>query len=208
MATPLAWPDRHEPVTNAIKYSPPGGTVELDVRQDPARRTATLVRQRQRSGHSRGRPRPHVFERFYRGDSTRPVAAAASGLAVVAQLVKAHGGSVRARRHARRHEDRSRLSDCVRHGRAPPSPEERTLPAVISSSSQIKLDVAGSFVGEGGHVEVVAPERDSCRRRRPRTHRQRELHPRVPIRNRRSLVHHEVTGATAGERPTPLRPCR
>lgn len=38
--------------------------------------------------------RPHVFERFYRSDSTRPVAGSGIGLAVVAQLVKAHGGTV------------------------------------------------------------------------------------------------------------------
>ncbi len=33
-------------------------------------------------------------ERFYRSDSTRPVAGSGIGLAVVAQLLKAHGGAV------------------------------------------------------------------------------------------------------------------
>jgi two-component system sensor histidine kinase MprB len=35
-----------------------------------------------------------VFERFYRSESTRTVAGSGIGLAVVAQLVKAHGGTV------------------------------------------------------------------------------------------------------------------
>jgi signal transduction histidine kinase len=36
-----------------------------------------------------------VFERFYRSDASRPVAGSGIGLAVVAQLVKAHGGTVK-----------------------------------------------------------------------------------------------------------------
>jgi two-component system sensor histidine kinase BaeS len=80
-------------LTNAIKFTPTGGTLDLDVRRGPALRTATVTV----SDNGPGIPakdRPHVFERFYRGDSTRPVAGSGIGLAVVAQLVKAHGGTV------------------------------------------------------------------------------------------------------------------
>ncbi len=35
-----------------------------------------------------------MFERFYRSESTRPVAGSGIGLTVVAQLVKAHAGTV------------------------------------------------------------------------------------------------------------------
>jgi two-component system sensor histidine kinase BaeS len=79
-------------LTNAIKFTPPSGTIELDVRSSVRRETTLTV-----SDSGPGIPvddRPHVFERFYRGDSTRPVAGSGIGLAVVAQLVKAHGGTV------------------------------------------------------------------------------------------------------------------
>jgi two-component system sensor histidine kinase BaeS len=37
---------------------------------------------------------PHVFERFWRGEQARGVAGSGIGLAVVAELVEAHGGGV------------------------------------------------------------------------------------------------------------------
>ncbi len=80
-------------LTNAIKFTPAAGTIDLAVRENPAQRQATLTV----SDNGPGIPiddRPHVFERFYRGESTRPVAGSGIGLAVVAQLVKAHGGTV------------------------------------------------------------------------------------------------------------------
>ena len=80
-------------LTNAIKFAPAAGTIDLAVRQDPAQRQATLTV----SDNGPGIPiddRQHVFERFYRSDSTRPVASSGIGLAVVAQLVQAHGGTV------------------------------------------------------------------------------------------------------------------
>lgn len=80
-------------LTNAIKFTPAAGTIDLVVRENPAQRQATLTV----SDNGPGIPiddRPHVFERFFRSDSTRPVAGSGIGLAVVAQLVKAHGGTV------------------------------------------------------------------------------------------------------------------
>lgn len=77
----------------AVKFTPPGGTIDLAVRQNPVQRHATLTV----SDTGPGIPvddRPHVFERFYRSESSRPIAGSGIGLAVVAQLVKAHGGTV------------------------------------------------------------------------------------------------------------------
>ena len=80
-------------LTNAIKFTPTGSIVDLAVRLDPKEQQATLTV----SDNGPGIPIndcPHVFERFYRSDSSRPVAGSGIGLAVVAQLVKAHGGTV------------------------------------------------------------------------------------------------------------------
>ncbi len=80
-------------LTNAIKFTPPGGAIDLDVRQSTTGRQATLTVSDNGPGIP-ARDRPHVFERFYRADATRPVAGSGIGLAVVAQLVKAHNGTV------------------------------------------------------------------------------------------------------------------
>jgi two-component system sensor histidine kinase MprB len=72
---------------NAIKWSPPGGAVEirlfdgrLAVRDHgPGIAEADL---------------PHVFDRFYRSASARALPGSGLGLAIVKQTVDAHGGSV------------------------------------------------------------------------------------------------------------------
>ena len=78
---------------NAIKFSPPGGVIALDVRTLGPHGTPTLTV----SDNGPGilpQDGPHVFERFYRSETARPIAGSGIGLAVVAQLVKAHGGTV------------------------------------------------------------------------------------------------------------------
>lgn len=80
-------------LTNAIKFTPAGGTIELDVRHNSSNRTATLTVSDNGPGIATA-DRAHVFDRFYRGESTRSVAGSGIGLAVVAQLVKAHRGSI------------------------------------------------------------------------------------------------------------------
>jgi two-component system, OmpR family, sensor histidine kinase MprB len=72
---------------NAIKWSPPGGTVEirlvdgrLTVRDNgPGIAEADL---------------PHVFDRFYRAAAARGLPGSGLGLAIVKQTVDDHGGSV------------------------------------------------------------------------------------------------------------------
>jgi two-component system sensor histidine kinase BaeS len=80
-------------LTNAIKFTAPGGRIRLDVRPDPATQHVTLTV----SDNGPGIPvadRARVFERFYRGDTARHIAGSGIGLAVVAQLVTAHHGTV------------------------------------------------------------------------------------------------------------------
>lgn len=74
---------------NAVKFSPPGGTV-----------TVRLVGDRLRiSDEGPGIAEadlPHVFDRFYRSDKARNTPGSGLGLSIVAQTIKAHGGWVKA----------------------------------------------------------------------------------------------------------------
>jgi two-component system sensor histidine kinase BaeS len=80
---------------NALRHTPPGGRVELSV--GPGEEPTTLQVTVRDSGP--GIPAehlPNVFEHFYRVDRARSRSAGGSGigLAVVKQLVEAHGGRV------------------------------------------------------------------------------------------------------------------
>jgi two-component system sensor histidine kinase MprB len=72
---------------NAAGHSPPGGAVEVTVGEG-------VVEVRD---HGPGVPeedKPHVFDRFYRGASSRGRPGSGLGLAIVRQAAEAHGGSV------------------------------------------------------------------------------------------------------------------
>jgi two-component system sensor histidine kinase MprB len=74
---------------NARKWSPPGGLVEVDLRDG-----VLCVRD-----HGPGFAEadlPHVFERFYRADAARGLPGSGLGLAIVRQAAEAHHGFVRA----------------------------------------------------------------------------------------------------------------
>jgi two-component system sensor histidine kinase MprB len=76
---------------NAAKWSPPGSTVEVDVRDGQV-----IVRD-----HGPGiddDDLPHVFDRFYRAPAARKLPGSGLGLAIVKQVADAHGGGVEAER--------------------------------------------------------------------------------------------------------------
>jgi two-component system sensor histidine kinase MprB len=74
---------------NAVKWSPPGGTVEVAVRDG-----VVSVRDH---GPGIGRDDlPHVFDRFYRAPSARGLPGSGLGLAIVKHVADGHRGSVRA----------------------------------------------------------------------------------------------------------------
>ncbi len=81
-------------LTNAIKYTPTGGNLELRTATDTTAGTVTLSVSDDGPGIHPS-DRPHVFKRFYRAPSTRATTGSGIGLAVVDQLVRAHGGSTR-----------------------------------------------------------------------------------------------------------------
>jgi two-component system sensor histidine kinase MprB len=76
-------------VDNALKWSPEGGRIEIDVAggwltvrdQGPGFEDADL---------------PHVFDRFYRATGARSLPGSGLGLAIVRQTTEAHGGEARA----------------------------------------------------------------------------------------------------------------
>jgi two-component system, OmpR family, sensor histidine kinase MprB len=76
-------------VDNAVKWSPVGGPVELELKG------GTLTVRDHGPGFDDG-DLPHVFERFYRADGARGLPGSGLGLAIVRQAAEAHGGSVEA----------------------------------------------------------------------------------------------------------------
>jgi two-component system, OmpR family, sensor histidine kinase MprB len=72
---------------NAIKWSPPGGTVDVRLVD------GTLIVRDHGSGIDEA-DLPHVFDRFYRSASARALPGSGLGLAIVKQTVDDHGGSV------------------------------------------------------------------------------------------------------------------
>jgi signal transduction histidine kinase len=72
---------------NAIKWSPPGGTVDVRLVDG----TLTV---RDRGPGIPEADLPHVFDRFYRAPSARALPGSGLGLAIVKQTVDDHGGSV------------------------------------------------------------------------------------------------------------------
>jgi len=83
-------------LSNALRHTPAGARVTVTCRNDKTQSLLITV-----SDTGEGIPPddlPFVFDRFYRADKSRSRASGGSGigLAIVKQLVEAHGGKVRA----------------------------------------------------------------------------------------------------------------
>jgi len=92
-ALPLRWrPSRLERaldnvLDNAIKWSPPGATVEV-------RLLGGMLTVRDHGPGIAEADLPHVFDRFYRSAAARGLPGSGLGLAIVKQTVEGHAGSV------------------------------------------------------------------------------------------------------------------
>ena len=78
---------------NAVKWSPPGGTVRVQLE-------GNRLRVADEGPGIAEEDLPRVFDRFFRADTARTTPGTGLGLSIVAQVVRQHGGVVRAGRSA------------------------------------------------------------------------------------------------------------
>jgi signal transduction histidine kinase len=78
-------------IGNAIKYSPDGGAIEIDIRTSPTDARIAI------RDHGIGIPaeaRPHVFERGFRAPTVGAIPGTGLGLFISAEIMKRHGGTI------------------------------------------------------------------------------------------------------------------
>lgn len=78
---------------NAVKFSPPGGTIHVHLEGD-------RLRVADQGPGIADEDLPHVFERFFRSEHARNTPGSGLGLSIVAQTIQAHSGWVKAGRSA------------------------------------------------------------------------------------------------------------
>jgi len=77
---------------NAIKFTPPGGSIGLDVETAPA---AAILRVRDNGIGISPDALPHIFERFFRADAARNLEEGAGlGLSIAQAIAKAHSAKI------------------------------------------------------------------------------------------------------------------
>jgi heavy metal sensor kinase len=77
---------------NSIKYTPPGGRVQVSVHEKEQRHALISI---QDTGIGINWPElPHIFERFHRGDRSRSQEGIGLGLSLARAIARAHGGDI------------------------------------------------------------------------------------------------------------------
>jgi signal transduction histidine kinase len=78
-------------IDNALKYTPPGGRVEVEIGADGQ---AAILRVRDTGPGIPAAEMPRIFDRLFRGDTSRAERGLGLGLSLVKAVVEAHGGTV------------------------------------------------------------------------------------------------------------------
>ncbi len=82
-------------LSNAYKYSPDGGSIELSVvSSSPGQRTALGIRVRDHGIGMTPEQVARVFERFFRADPSGNIPGTGLGMSLVKEIMELHGGSV------------------------------------------------------------------------------------------------------------------
>ncbi len=83
----------HNLISNAVKYSPGGGTVEVSITADDRQ---AVIRVRDEGVGIDQNELPRLFDRFYRSEGVRRLEGSGLGLYICQGIVAAHGGHIRA----------------------------------------------------------------------------------------------------------------
>jgi signal transduction histidine kinase len=78
-------------IDNAVKYTPPGGLVDVEVTRSDG---SAWLRVRDTGIGIRPDELPHIWDRLFRGDTSRTERGLGLGLSLVKAIVEAHGGTV------------------------------------------------------------------------------------------------------------------
>ncbi len=140
-------------LSNAAKFTPPGGKVEIHVSQTERH----VLIQVSDSGPGIGRAfLPHVFERFRQADgsTTRTYGGLGLGLAIVRHLVELHGGLITA-------DNRPRQSGAVFTVRLP-LPTGELNPEILAQAASVFGESETEIANlEGVRIIVVDDENDA-----------------------------------------------
>jgi len=79
----------HNLLSNALKYSPDGGVVEVTIEADEAEVT---IRVRDEGVGIQPEELPRLFDRFFRAEGVRKLEGSGLGLYICQRIVAAHGG--------------------------------------------------------------------------------------------------------------------
>ncbi|MET0650319.1 MAG: ATP-binding protein [Pyrinomonadaceae bacterium] len=153
-------PDRLQQVmwnllTNAVKFTPAGGRVEVELRRDGAR---AAVRVSDTGQGIEPEFLPHVFERFRQADmgTTRQHGGLGLGLAIVRHLAELHGGDVTAESAGRGQGSTLTLRLPLR-----PAARGETTPEPAVSKTPLEAAPARSAPLVGTRVLLVEDEEDA-----------------------------------------------
>ena len=80
--------------SNALRHTPAGGTITVRTSVEGEQALLDVL---DTGPGIAPEDLPHVFERFYRGEGAEASSGSGIGLAVAAELVEAHGGTIEAR---------------------------------------------------------------------------------------------------------------